>query len=231
MTVTFLTQPKFTLLTGLRKALLAMVALNSDPADREAQHAFQMSLDGARLRQMADEWSQTEDGRWLLEHRPLLNASNLSQSQLLALPQGTLAHALGQFYLTGGFGPFPPGPTRATPEEYVALRIAETHDLWHTVTGYGGDPIGELELHAFMLPSLALRTTWVVVVSSFVLALKTHSVRTTFRRMRAAYQRGRTVSFDTTRWERLMTLPLERVRQELGFASQDPKPRPPGTPH
>ena len=36
-----------------------------------------------------------------------------------------------------------------TAEDYVATRLREVHDVFHVVTGYGTDDIGELELQWF----------------------------------------------------------------------------------
>ncbi|MGB3509512.1 MAG: Coq4 family protein [Microcoleaceae cyanobacterium] len=34
---------------------------------------------------------------------------------------------------------------------YILLRLRQTHDIWHLVTGFGTDVVGELGLQAFML--------------------------------------------------------------------------------
>lgn len=34
---------------------------------------------------------------------------------------------------------------------YIALRVRQTHDIWHTVTGFGIDVLGEIGLQAFQL--------------------------------------------------------------------------------
>jgi ubiquinone biosynthesis protein COQ4 len=42
--------------------------------------------------------------------------------------------------------------------EYLAKRYREVHDIVHFVTGYGTDPIGELELQAFVVGTLGCVT-------------------------------------------------------------------------
>ncbi len=48
--------------------------------------------------------------------------------------------------------------------DYVLMRMRQTHDIWHVVTGIGTDPVGELGLKAFELaqthrPMAAVITT------------------------------------------------------------------------
>lgn len=201
----------------MRRALSAVVALSRNPADGEAQHTVQMSLDGPRLRKLVERWETSADGRWLLTHRPSLDEQTLSPARLLAMPEGTLGQALGRFYFVNGFGPGTWGCPRQSATEYAALRLAQAHDLWHTVTGYGADALGELELHAFMLATLGLRVAWVTIGCALALATWRHGFLVAARRMRTAFARGRGRSLDTVVWERWLGTPLEHVRANLGL--------------
>ncbi len=221
MTVKPLTRPRVTLFQRLVQALRAMVALNRNPGDREAQHQFQTSLDADILATMHEEWERTPEGQRLLETRPVLDGRALSPARLLAMPEGTLGNALGRVYLREGITPFDAGPQRPAVVEYIAQRIAETHDLWHTVTGYGMDPAGELELHVFMWAQRKFRTAMVVILFGYLMASWRRGPLVMWRRARAAWSRGkRSAKLDQVWWEHELNRPIEHVRAELGLTRQ-----------
>jgi hypothetical protein len=68
-------------------------------------------------------------------------------------------NSLGYIYATTmkekGFDPnLHAQMTAASDAHYVELRLSQTHDLWHIVTGFDTSVVGELGLQAFHLPQL-----------------------------------------------------------------------------
>ncbi|NNE17404.1 MAG: hypothetical protein HKN10_02895 [Myxococcales bacterium] len=106
---------------------------------------------------------------------------------------------------------------------YVRDRVREAHDLYHTLTGYGVDLVGEAGVMGFTLAQtgnkgwamLALLNTSSRLVSGrfdgLVVAIK-------------GYRRGRRARFlaAVQDWDRLLRTSIEDVREELGITPMDP---------
>ncbi|MEB3292905.1 MAG: hypothetical protein VKJ24_07080 [Synechococcales bacterium] len=132
-------------------------------------------------------------------------------AQLAALPAGSLGHTLAEHFLKTGLQPLTSGPRRK-----------QLHDAVHVLTGYGTDPVGELEVQAFMLGAKFFPTHLFLAIALLHLADRQRhplglSHGTLIQRMHQAYQRGQRSSFDIDRWqpERQWHLPLQTVQQML----------------
>lgn len=99
---------------------------------------------------------------------------------------------------------------------YVAQRLRQTHDLWHVLTGYDTDVVGEVELQAFSYGQL--RTPFALLVGTLGV-LRAHSRRKqAAARVWNAYWRGRLSKQLSWRvWEREFAKPLSEVRLGLGL--------------
>lgn len=81
------------------------------------------------------------------------------------LPQGSLGKVYAEHITSHGFDAdyFRRRPVE-TDVDYVQMRMRQTHDIWHVVTGFGVGSLGELGLKAFELaqtrrPMAAVITT------------------------------------------------------------------------
>ncbi|MFO0573145.1 MAG: Coq4 family protein [Polyangia bacterium] len=74
---------------------------------------------------------------------------------LARLPEGTLGRCFAERMLAQGLKVvfYPEFPV-VDDLSYIEMRLRSTHDVWHTVTGFGITPAGELGLQAFMLAQL-----------------------------------------------------------------------------
>lgn len=142
--------------------------------------------------------------------------------------QITLREALGQHLVENGFAPdgglsdrwtfvrFGPIPICIwnTP---ARKRAAPYHDLNHVVSGYGNDAIGEAEIGAWELASGCKRylAAWMLNWSALLLGLRSPG------RVFAAFVRGRRSGnlYDAD-VDRLLGMPLQAVRSELGLDRQ-----------
>ena len=71
---------------------------------------------------------------------------------LLKLPEDSLGFAYASHMRTANLDPeFYRKVELQDDSSYLALRMRQTHDIWHTVTGFGTDPVGEIGLQAFQL--------------------------------------------------------------------------------
>jgi len=111
-----------------------------------------------------------------------------------------------------------------TPEHaYVRDRIRRAHDLYHTLTGYGIDIIGESGVLTFTFAQTGNKGWMVLVMLNWLTGLaagRLDGIAVSWR----AYLRGRRARYlaAVADWERLLALSLEEVRAELGITPMRP---------
>jgi ubiquinone biosynthesis protein COQ4 len=128
--------------------------------------------------------------------------------QLQAMPPESLGWALANHFAEHAIHPLTTGPRRK-----------QLHDAVHVLTGYGTDPIGELEVQAFMLGSKFFPTHLVIGLGLWAMADRGGFTRADWRsRMQRAYQRGRKTRFDIDHWqpEQQWHLPLAQIQRHYG---------------
>jgi ubiquinone biosynthesis protein Coq4 len=73
-------------------------------------------------------------------------------SALLTLPTDSLGYIYAKTMQEKGFDPnLHAGMTAKSDSEYIELRLSQTHDLWHILTGFDTSLSGEIGLQAFHL--------------------------------------------------------------------------------
>ncbi|MEN9797645.1 MAG: hypothetical protein RL653_1341, partial [Pseudomonadota bacterium] len=92
--------------TRLRVSVRALKILEKQPDDGIAAPLLGASMDGGVFAQHVARLLGTDAGRALLRERPSLQGSVLDLHRLRALPEGTLGHALTQYYRDNGIQPF-----------------------------------------------------------------------------------------------------------------------------
>ena len=213
----------------------AFRALVENPADPLQGPIFQMCAEHALMRKLARSLQRNREGRRLLSERPRLDASSISLASLRELPPRSLGYAYASYFEEHDITPFhPPKLPVETDEDYVATRLRDVHDVFHVVTGYGTDDIGELELQWFNLGNLG----WgplplLVIVASFFMGRMTKygGLWPVWKRARAAYRRGRqSRALASVVWEDYWSLPVREVRallcapEEVEADETDPSP-------
>ena len=203
-------------------ALRAIRGLLRNPDDTALVFEIIEALSGRTRARVFDRFRGTESGRRLLTERPNLLARLTDREHLLALPVGTLGHTYGEFMNreqisadglvdaseTWLRGDLPPD------RRWFADRLRDTHDLWHVVTGYGRDLIGEASLLAFTYAQTRNLGIGLIVAVAY---LKARGINRPARRLlREGYRRGRhAVWLPGVEWELLLEQPLARVREQL----------------
>jgi ubiquinone biosynthesis protein COQ4 len=206
-------------------ALRAIRALIQDPDDTRKVFEVIEALSGRSVERAFDRFRETVTGQRLLAARPDLLAVLSDRDRLLALPAGTLGRVYGEFVhreqisadglvdasrLSDEADP-------AIPEErlWFGARLRDMHDLWHVVTGYNRDLVGEAALLAFTYAQVRNRGVGLIVLAAYLKA--GGEFRWARRMMRDGYRRGRNAAwFPAQDWEALLTRPLAEVRRELG---------------
>jgi ubiquinone biosynthesis protein COQ4 len=207
-----------------KRALKAMVALTENPDDTSQVFTIIESLSGHAPARMLRGFRDDANGRRLLAERPNLIAILADHERLGAMPAGSLAHAYLAFVQSEGITA--DGLVAASEAgelgireagsdlDYIASRMRDTHDLWHTVTGYQGDLIGEASLLGFSLAQTGNPGIAMIVLTGILRIRQLDAIGLiaggTRRGMRARW-------LPALDWESLLPLPIETVRTLLGI--------------
>jgi len=204
------------------EALRALRALSSNPDDTAQVFRLLRALPaGDRVYRR---FRRTGRGARLLAERPSLLATLADRDALLALPPGSLGRTYAEFMSSEQISAdglvaasaMPPGQERWVDEEhrFVGERLRDMHDLWHVVTGYGRDLLGEAALLAFTFAQT--RTPGIGVIVGHAL----WRARGDFAPARSFIWRGfrrglRAAWLPEQEWEKLLPEPLDTVRERL----------------
>jgi ubiquinone biosynthesis protein COQ4 len=102
------------------------------------------------------------------------------------------------------------------PVAWYGRRIRDTHDIWHVLTGYGRDALGELCLVAFSYAQTRSLGWAVIAVGGSLRALREKGGAGAVRAVREAFRRGKTAGWlPGEDFEVLLQLPLEVARARL----------------
>ena len=148
-----------------------------------------------------------------------------SPAALESYPAGSLGRALGEYYREHEISPdfFTPRPERNS-LWIMRNRLAQTHDIWHLLAGYGTTPEEEYALQAFYLGQEPSMTAYCIMLAGFLDILKHPSARRVKLLMDAvtrAYLRGQqTAPMLYVVWEDRFGESLAQVREELGLSSR-----------
>ncbi len=144
--------------------LKGAVGMLRDPNHTESVFDIEDGLRDIEATRLAMEHVGRDPGvARMIEERylaPLPDVQSLSE-----YPVGSLGHAFAHHIIDHGFDPDYYRKIDVKDDvDYVLMRMRQTHDIWHVVTGIGTDPVGELGLKAFELaqtrrPMAAVITT------------------------------------------------------------------------
>ena len=182
------------LLTRLRVARRCLKELRKDPTNPTYGQLFNQTLNGGLYAALAQRLRHEEEGRRLLSERPSLEGKVLDLAALERLPEGTLGHEFARYFRDNAISPFETTLELKNDVDYLSKRYRETHDLLHVLTGYATDVMGEMELQAYVLGNVGIRTSAFVLLSNTIEHFKHPKAgidRSEYlRRVWAAYHRG-----------------------------------------
>jgi ubiquinone biosynthesis protein COQ4 len=175
----------------LAKAGRALFALARNPNELDRVFEIGEALNAPRVPAMLDGIAATPDGRRILEVRPTIDTKSVDLGALRALPDGTLGREYTRFLDDNRITPDVfKSPEIGDPRvAYVMQRIRQTHDLWHVLTGYGPDVIGEILLQAFTYAQLRVPSALALTLVGW--ARFGRKQPRFAAHMRDAYRRGR----------------------------------------
>ncbi|MCC6640936.1 MAG: hypothetical protein IT386_07210 [Deltaproteobacteria bacterium] len=205
------------------EAWRALRILLRDPDDTKQVFRIIDALSGRSGERIFERFRQTPAGaRILAERRSLLSALS-DRDALLAMPEGSLGRLYADFVTReqlsadGLVSASVEGGRRADfgdERRLLSERLRDMHDLWHVVTGYGRDLVGEAALLAFSYAQTRNRGIGFIVAVAWI---KAGRAGAGFRRtIEEAYRRGRDSEWlPAADWEALLARPIGEVRETL----------------
>ncbi|MBX3188182.1 MAG: hypothetical protein KF819_14265 [Labilithrix sp.] len=206
-------------------ALRALRALAADPDDLPKVFTVIEALPGRSPEKLLARMRASEEGSQVLAEKPNLAARLADREALRALPAGSLGRAYLDLVEREGITPqgiveasIEGGDLRDQVEEdmrFMGDRMRDTHDLWHVVTGYGPDLLGEAALLCFTYAQT--KHPGIAFVALLAIVKSLPNARSV---MLEGYRRGKqTAWLPGVPWEALLDQPLADVRRRLGVES------------
>jgi ubiquinone biosynthesis protein COQ4 len=171
------------------------------------------------------------EGRRIYRERPCLQARLSDLDALAALPEGSLGRAYLAHVRRYGLDPsklvelgdesdrrVAPAPPDA---RWMRERMGMTHDLWHVLTGYGADQIGEATLLLFSLAQTGGRANFVLAFGANLRVLRHRGLRWIPYAWKAWRRGRRATCLAALPYEELLGLPLEDVRRAAGIEAPE----------
>jgi len=206
-------------------------ALVADPEDTSAVFQVIGACAGGSFARTWKRMQADATGRRIIAERRFLVPVLGDLERLEGLPTGSLGRRYAEFMreeslsadglvdasITGRLEDAPAGPEPDDPGAVLGSRLRDAHDLWHVVTGYGRDLIGESALLAFSYAQIRTRGLGVLALVGLY-NLWRHGAPGALSTISGGYRRGRRAAFlAAADWEALLAEPLDRVRDQLGI--------------
>jgi ubiquinone biosynthesis protein COQ4 len=201
-------------------AAMSLYALFQNPDDTQQVFRVLDAFSPTVPESFYSRFERTRGGAALLERRSDILATLRDRERLAAMPDESLGRAYLRFMQRDGLTAewlvrqseevrprtSGDGPT------YVAKRLRDTHDLWHVVTGYGGDLLGEASILAFTYAQ-----TWNPAIGLIASIAYVKAGDPDARRLITdAAARGLVAAWlPAVAWEDLLAEPLDAIRTRL----------------
>ncbi|MDG2989646.1 Coq4 family protein [Candidatus Synechococcus calcipolaris G9] len=193
----------------------------SDDAAMISFFSLENALDDTELAEIAvAEARKNPEVNALFEERWL--PGKLDLNELIKLPEGTLGHVFAADMLAKGFDPdfFHKVPVE-NDIAYMKMLWRSTHDIYHVVTGFDTDIVGELALQAFMIAQHSIPIS-IMAYGAGLVETALYSPQDLDRLMQEttrAWDMGTQTpaKFLAQKWDQYLDQPLTAVRDQLGI--------------
>ena len=205
-------------------ALRAMRDLVNNPDDTRAAFVITEALRGRSTLRPFRKFQKTEVGKQVLRKRRSLLSALADRAKLASLPDGSLGRAyhayMAEQNLTAeGLVEASRTGWAATLPDDMALytaRMRDMHDLFHVMTGYGRDPLGEVCVLAFTYAQTRARGVGAIALLGLFKIARAVPGYGVLRAVREAYRHGRHAAwFPAQDWENLLSERLDVLRARL----------------
>ncbi|MFK7894868.1 MAG: Coq4 family protein [Myxococcota bacterium] len=209
-----------------REAWQGIRALIADPDDTSQVFKIIRALSGNSGERAFQRFLNGEHGPQILAERRSLVTTLSDRAALMAMPAGSFGRTYAEFTAREEITPdglvdasesvpAQDGPV-CRDRELFGTRLRDSHDLWHVLTGFGRDLVGEAGLLAFTYHQTGNRGIGFIVAVAYLKAGRTiPEQRVVIREgYRLAKQSNWLPGAD---WEALLPLPLDEARARLGI--------------
>jgi len=215
-----------------RHGLHSLWRFVTTPSDLANSFEAMFALAGPTLEREFQAFAAHPTGRGMLAESPRrdLNALLGDRAALSAMPAGSFAHAYLDYLGGDDMGSADHFLEAAALDEkasrfgwspdqlWFVKRMANSHDLFHIVAGYGRDVTGEVGVISFtagQIPLLPLR-----LLLPYLAILKPSQPVRWARFLRDSHRHGReTPSLACVDYEALLPIPLDEARKQIGVRS------------
>jgi ubiquinone biosynthesis protein COQ4 len=208
-------------------ALRAVTRLiRSRGEDNRQAMIFIRALEGESGRRAFGRFSRTPVGQRLLRDRPRLLDTLIAAEAEDRYPPNTLGHAYRAFLRqhnvsVAGLMDLATCPLdHPLPEDeaFAEERARVMHDLWHVVTGYGSETLGEVCLMAFRCAQVG-HLAFCTLTLFMLVKPPSHAPKAPARRaIVEGWRRGKTAAWlRAADWEALLPMDLAEVRRLLAL--------------
>jgi len=200
--------------------LKGFVSLMRDPAQTDSVFDIEDGLRHTKAAQLAVEYAKSKPGvSEIFAERYIAPPPDVEALQ--KLPADSLGYVYASYLTEAGFDP---NFYRKAPVEddvtYMFMRLRQTHDIWHVVTGFGADVNAELGLKAFEIAQIH-RTLAAMLIAGGLLRtlLKTPEMLDgLLEQIAIGYRMGaKAKPFLAQKWEENWDKPLDEWRRELNI--------------
>jgi ubiquinone biosynthesis protein COQ4 len=200
-----------------RTVVRTLATLARDPGRLDQVLVLSQTVNLPAVARAMDRLEHDAAGQALLADQPRIDRAHVDLDALRRLPDGTLGREYTRFLDDNGITPdaFESLPDVGDPRAaYVMLRLRQTHDLWHVLTGYAPDVRGEILLQAFTYAQL--RAPSALIIAAFGTLRFAFKWPGQGKALREAFARGeRTGALATFRWENHWATPVTELRALL----------------
>lgn len=216
-------------------AYKAFQRLLKDKEDTQQVFEIMQALNGASTAKGYRRLLTTVEGGRLAYRRLELNSLLNDQAYLDRLPAGSVGAAYRDFMRSENLsaeGLAEESRKAAArrgalveiehPMAWFGRRIRDTHDIWHTLTGYGRDGLGELCLVAFSYAQTRSLGWAFIAVGGCLRSLQDGNGKVVIKAVWQAYQNGKKAAWlPGEDFERILAEPVEAARQRLNIPAPD----------
>jgi len=210
------------------RALRALRTLIRDPDQTDQAFVFLQVAGSRNDERIHRRFLADPRGARLVAERPSLARALSDRAALAALPPASFGRAYLDYVEGNGFDPvglsqlrkqayladFPPLDAE---RDWMYDRGALTHDLWHVLSGYGTDELGEATLLWFSLAQFGGFANLLLAVAAAVVTWTSAGPAWPLY-LRKAWRRGRrAVWLVPVPYEELLSRPLDEVRASLAI--------------
>ena len=214
----------------LLRGYLAARRVTQNPEDTEQVFKVLGAMRGRAHEYLYGRLRSNAVGREIIEGKRDLAAVLSDRTRLQSLPAGSLGRAYFEFTERENISA--DGLIHASAElvdsipdarfRNIAARMRDSHDLWHVVTAYGRDPLGEVCLLAFTHAQTKNPAILLLILVAFRKLIQACGWRVV-KALRKARRDGQYAAWlPTVDWELLLAEPLSKV--QLDFNVDVPRP-------